>query len=90
MADRVAIRVADRLAARVATRVVVRVAAREVARVAAKAVSFEKKRGLLRSGGLWQNFENFYAILDEEEFLMYYDYSGLRFFDAVERIVVRV
>jgi len=45
---------------------------------------------LPRPGGLWQNFENFCAILDEEEPSMHHDHSGLRFSDAVERIVVRV
>ncbi len=82
-------RVAARVPARVAARVPARVPARLAARVAAKALSFEK-RGLPRPDGLWQNFENFCAILDEEEPSMHHDHNGLRFSDAAERIVVRV
>src|SRR6266536_2706773 len=86
---RVAARVAARVVARVATRVAARVTAKKAARVAAKAINFEKK-GLPRPGGLWQNFENFYAILNEEEPSMHHDHNGLRFSDTAERIVVRV
>ena len=90
VAARMAAKLAAKIAVRVATRVATKIITREATRVAVKAVSFKKKRGLSRPGSLWQNFENFYAILNEEESSIYHDYSGLRFSDTTERIVVRI